>query len=180
MALGQGGIFGLTQELPDVEPRAHLTSGGLGTMGYALPAGIGAAVARPEREVWVVAGDGGVQMNVQELATAVQEKVRLRIAIVNNGFLGMVRQWQELFYGGRYAQSELSGPDFAALAAAYGIPSRTVVSDDAVGDAIEWASDVEGPVLLDLKVAREENVYPIVPAGAALHEFVSAPQVAAS
>ncbi|MDP2959736.1 MAG: biosynthetic-type acetolactate synthase large subunit [Longimicrobiales bacterium] len=170
----------LAQELPDVEPRAHLTSGGLGTMGYALPAGIGAAVARPEREVWVVAGDGGFQMNVQELATAVQEKVRIRIAIVNNGFLGMVRQWQELFYGGRYAQSELSGPDFAALAGAYGIPSRTVVSDEAVGDAVEWASEVEGPVLLDLKVAREENVYPIVPAGAALHEFLSAPQVAAS
>jgi acetolactate synthase-1/2/3 large subunit len=165
----------LAQELPDVEPGAHLTSGGLGTMGYALPAGIGAAVAHPEREVWVVAGDGGFQMNVQELATVVQERARLRIVVVNNGYLGMVRQWQELFYERRYAQSEISGPDFAALAEAYGIPGRVVRRADEVDGALAAAARADGPALLDLRVAREENVYPIVPAGAALHELVCAP-----
>jgi acetolactate synthase-1/2/3 large subunit len=170
----------LAQELPDVEPGAHLTSGGMGTMGYALPAAIGAAVACPDREVWVVAGDGGFQMNIQELATVVQEKLRIRIAIVNNGFLGMVRQWQELVYEGRYAESELSGPHFSAVAAAYGLPSRCVDEGVSVDDAVEWAGSVDGPVLLDLRVAREENVYPFVPAGAALHEFVVASREAAS
>lgn len=167
----------LAQELPDVEPRAHLTSGGLGTMGYALPAGIGAAVGHPDREVWVVAGDGGFQMNVQELATAAQEGLRLRIGIVNNGFLGMVRQWQELFYEGRYSQSEIASPDFRALAEAYGIPGRTVDRGHDVVGALAWAGQMDGPVLLDFRVAREENVYPLVPAGAALHEFVAEPPV---
>lgn len=169
----------LAQELPDVEPRAHLTSGGLGTMGYALPAGIGAAVGHPDRDVWIVAGDGGFQMNVQELATAAQEGLRLRIGIINNGFLGMVRQWQELFYEGRYSQSEIASPDFAALAEAYGIPGRTVDRGLEVADALEWAEGTEGPVLLDLRIAPEENVYPLVPAGAALHEFVPEPPVRA-
>ncbi len=168
----------LAQELPDVEPGAHLTSGGLGTMGYALPAGIGAAVGRPDREVWVIAGDGGFQMNIQELATVVQEGLRLRIAVVNNGFLGMVRQWQELFYERRYSASEISGPDFVALAEAYGIPGRAVERRDELADAFAFASSCEGPALVDLRVAREENVYPIVPAGAALHEFVPSPGVA--
>jgi len=170
----------LAQELPDVEPRSHLTSGGMGTMGYALPAAIGAAIACPERDVWVVAGDGGFQMNIQELATAVQERCRLRIVVVNNGFLGMVRQWQEMFYDRRYAASELSGPDFVAVALAYGIPGRTVACGAAVGDAVAWAGAEEGPALLDLRVAREDNVYPFVPAGAALDEFVVAPRVAVS
>ena len=170
----------LAQELPDVEPRSHLTSGGMGTMGYALPAGIGAALACPGRDVWVVAGDGGFQMNIQELATATQEAARLRIAIVNNGFLGMVRQWQELVYDGRYSESEIAGPNFAAVAAAYGVPARTVACATAVTDAVEWASGVDGPSLIDFRVAREENVYPMVPAGAALHEFVAAPREAAS
>lgn len=167
----------LAQELPDVEPRTHLTSGGLGTMGYALPAGIGAAVGRPDRDVWIVAGDGGFQMNIQELATAAQEGLRLRIAIVNNGFLGMVRQWQELFYDGRYSQSEIGSPDFAAVAAAYGIPGRAVDRGLEVADALDWAEGMDGPVLLDLRVTREENVYPLVPSGAALHEFVPEPAV---
>ncbi len=168
----------LAQELPDVEPGAHLTSGGLGTMGYALPAGIGAAVARPDREVWVIAGDGGFQMNIQEMATVVQERLRLRIAIVNNGFLGMVRQWQELFYDRRYSASEISGPDFVALAEAYGIPGVAVQSGSELGDALSFASGRPGPVLVDLRVQREENVYPMVPSGAALHEFVTAREAA--
>ncbi len=164
----------LAQELPDVEPGAHLTSGGLGTMGYALPAGIGAGVAHPGREVWVLAGDGGFQMNIQELATAAQERPRLRIAVVNNGFLGMVRQWQELFYQRRYSASEISGPDFVAVALAYGIPARSVKRREDLGAALEFASACDGPALLDLRVVREENVYPIVPSGAALDEFVTA------
>jgi len=170
----------LAQELPDVEPRSHLSSGGMGTMGYALPAALGAAVGCPDRDVWVVAGDGGFQMNIQELATAVQERARLRIAVVNNGFLGMVRQWQELFYGGRYAESAISGPDFAAVAAAYGIPGRTVGDAGAVDVGVAWAGDVDGPALVDFRVAPEENVYPMVPAGAALNEFVAEPREAAS
>ncbi len=170
----------LAQELPDVEPGAHLTSGGLGTMGYALPAGIGAAVARPDREVWVIAGDGGFQMNIQEMATVVQERLRLRIAVVNNGFLGMVRQWQELFYERRYSASEISGPNFSALAEAYGITGLAVERKHELADAVAFASGRQGPVLLDLRVEREENVYPIVPSGAALHEFVTAGESASS
>ncbi len=170
----------LAQELPDVEPGAHLTSGGLGTMGYALPAGIGAGVAHPDREVWVVAGDGGFQMNIQELATAAQERPRLRIAVVNNGFLGMVRQWQELFYDRRYSASEISGPDFARVAEAYGIPARSVERREDVAAALEFACGCAGPALVDLRVVREENVYPIVPAGAALDEFVTGGGVAST
>jgi acetolactate synthase-1/2/3 large subunit len=170
----------LAQELPDVEPGAHLTSGGLGTMGYALPAGIGAAVARPDREVWVIAGDGGFQMNVQEMATVVQERLRLRIAVVNNGFLGMVRQWQELFYERRYSASEITGPNFVALAEAYGIPGIAVDRKHEISDALAFASGSPGPALVDLRVAREENVYPIVPSGAALHEFVTDREAASS
>jgi acetolactate synthase-1/2/3 large subunit len=166
----------LAQELLDAAPGSHLTSGGLGAMGYALPAGIGAAVGRGAgRPVWVVAGDGGFQMTLQELATVVQERIPLRIAVVNNGFLGMVRQWQELFYGRRYASSDISGPDLVALAGAYGIAGRRVDRAEAMEDALAWAASVDGPTLLDLRVVREENVYPMVPAGAALDELVSAP-----
>lgn len=170
----------LAQELPDLEPRSFLTTGGMGTMGYALPAAIGAAIARPERDVWVVAGDGGFQMSIQELATAVQERCRLRLVVVNNGYLGMVRQWQEMFYDRRYSATEISGPDFAALARAYGIPGRSVACGAGLGDAVAWASAEQGPALLDLRVAREDNVYPFVPAGAALHEFLVAPRAAVS
>jgi acetolactate synthase-1/2/3 large subunit len=165
----------LAQELEDAAPGTHLTSGGLGTMGYALPAAIGAAVGGTGRPVWVVAGDGGFQMTLQELATVVQERIPLRIAVVNNGFLGMVRQWQELFYERRYAASALSGPDLVALAAAYGIAGRSVGRSEELDDALDWAGASDGPILLDLRVAREDNVYPMVPAGAALDELVPAP-----
>lgn len=166
----------MAQELLDADPGTHLTSGGLGTMGYALPAAIGAALGCPDRETWVVAGDGGFQMTAQELGTVVQERIPLRIAVINNGFLGMVRQWQELFYERRYAASELPGPDFVLLAKAYGIPARTLSQAEELEDALSWAEAVPGPVLLDMRVLREENVYPMVPAGASLDEVVTAPQ----
>jgi acetolactate synthase-1/2/3 large subunit len=168
----------LAQELGDADPGTHLTSGGLGTMGYALPAALGAATGRRDRAVWVVAGDGGFQMTLQELATVVQEALPLRIAVVNNGFLGMVRQWQELFYQRRYSASELSGPDLPCLARAYGIPARAVERQGELDDALDWADAARGPVLLDLRVAREENVYPMVPPGAALDQVVPAPALA--
>jgi acetolactate synthase-1/2/3 large subunit len=169
----------IAQELRDAEPRTHLTSGGLGAMGYALPAAIGAAIACPRRSVWVVAGDGGFQMTLQELATVAQERIPLRIAVFNNGYLGMVRQWQELFYDRRYSAVELSSPDFPCLARAFGIPGRAVECAGQLADALDWAEQSPGPVLLDLRVAREENVFPMVPPGAALHEVVAAPVVGA-
>ena len=165
----------LAQELREADPGTHLTSGGLGTMGYALPAAMGAAFGAKGRPVWVVAGDGGFQMTLQELATVVQEQLSLRIAVVNNGFLGLVRQWQELFYERRYSATALSGPDFVLLAHAYGIPARAVDRPDGLENALDWAEATEGPVLLDLRVRQEENVYPMVPTGAALHEMVTGP-----
>jgi acetolactate synthase-1/2/3 large subunit len=167
----------LAQELRDAQPGSHLTSGGLGAMGYALPAAFGAQVGRPDRPVWAVAGDGGFQMTLQELATVVQERVPLRLAVMNNGFLGMVRQWQELFYARRYAASRLPGPDFVALAHAYGIPARAVALREELASALWWATETDGPALLDLRVIAEENVYPMVPPGAALDELVSAPEI---
>jgi acetolactate synthase-1/2/3 large subunit len=165
----------LAQELRDAEPGTHLTSGGLGAMGYALPAAIGAAVGRPDLPVWVVAGDGGFQMTLQELATVVQEQLPLRIAVVNNGFLGMVRQWQEMFYTGRYSASELPGPDLVVLARAYGIPALAVEDAAGLDSALGLAARTDGPVLLDLRVIREENVFPMLPPGAPLHEVIASP-----
>jgi acetolactate synthase-1/2/3 large subunit len=166
----------LAQELREAAPGTHLTSGGLGTMGYALPAALGAALGCPDRPTWVVAGDGGFQMNLQELATVAQERIPLRMAVVNNGFLGMVRQWQELFFERRYSAVEISGPDLVVLAKAYGIPARAVSSCDELADMLGWAENVAGPVLLDLQVVQEENVYPMVPTGAAIDEMVTTPQ----
>lgn len=160
------------QELKGATPATHLTSGGLGTMGFALPAALGAAVALPHKTVWAVAGDGGFQMNLQELATLVQERIPLRIAVVNNGFLGMVRQWQEKFYERRYSASAISGPDFVALAAAYGIPAWSVSTREDVDAVLDDVERVDGPALVDLRVVSEENVYPMVPAGAALDELI--------
>jgi acetolactate synthase I/II/III large subunit len=169
----------MAQELRRAAPRTHLTSGGLGTMGYALPAALGAALGARGRPVWVVAGDGGFQMTLHELATVVQERIPLRIAVVNNGFLGMVRQWQELFYERRYSATELSGPDFVLLSRAYGIGARAVCRPSDLEEALDWAEGVDGPVVLDLRVQREESVYPMVPSGAALHEMVTGPAEAA-
>jgi acetolactate synthase-1/2/3 large subunit len=156
-------------------PRTLITSGGLGTMGFALPAAIGAKVACPEAEVWVVVGDGGFQMTMCELATLVQEKLKIHIAIINNGFLGMVRQWQEFFYDRNYAATPLLNPDFARLAEAYGIRSKTVSERSEVVPAVESARQHEGPMLINFKVEQEDTVYPMVAAGAALHDMIRRP-----
>ncbi len=156
-------------------PRSLITSGGLGTMGFALPAAIGAKVACPEAEVWVVVGDGGFQMTMCELATMVQEKLKIHIAIINNGYLGMVRQWQEFFYDRNYAATPLLNPDFAKLAEAYGIRSATVSRRSEVVPAVEAARQHEGPMLINFKVEQEDTVYPMVAAGAALHDMIRRP-----
>ncbi len=161
----------IAQEVADADPGTHLTSGGLGTMGYALPAALGAAVAVPERPVWAVIGDGGFQMTSQELATVVQEGLHLRIAIMNNGALGMVRQWQMRIHGGRRVASDLGAPDFAALANAYRIQAETVDKAGELDMALDRAATWPGPVLLDLRIPAEDEVYPMVPAGAALNEM---------
>jgi len=154
-------------------PRSHITSGGAGTMGFAVPAALGAALACPDETVWVVVGDGGFQMTNQELATMVQEGVRnVKVAIVNNGYLGMVRQWQELFEGRVYSGTPLSGPDFARLAEAYGVAGRTVERAEDVEDAVAFAWEHDGPVVLDFRVEREVNVYPMVPAGGSIGEML--------
>ncbi len=155
--------------------RSLITSGGLGTMGFALPAAIGAKVARPEADVWVVVGDGGFQMTLCELATIVQEKLKVNIAIINNGFLGMVRQWQEFFYDRNYAATPLLNPDFAKLGEAYGIRSMTVSERSQVVPAVQAARKHDGPVLINFRVEQEDTVYPMVAAGASLHEMIRRP-----
>ena len=155
--------------------RSLITSGGLGTMGFALPAAIGAKVARPEAEVWVVVGDGGFQMTLCELATIVQEKLKVNIAIINNGFLGMVRQWQEFFYERNYQATPLLNPDFAKLAEAYGIHAMTVSERSQVVPSVRAAREHDGPVLINFRVEQEDTVYPMVAAGAALHEMIRRP-----
>jgi acetolactate synthase-1/2/3 large subunit len=157
------------------EPRTLITSGGLGTMGFALPAAIGAKFAKPDSEVWVVVGDGGFQMTSCELATIVQEKIKINIAIINNGYLGMVRQWQEFFYDKRYVATPLVAPDFAALANAFGIRGERVTKRNEVVPTIESARETDQTVLLDFRVEQEDSVYPMVPAGAALHEMIRRP-----
>ena len=145
-------------------------------MGFELPAAMGAKVGCPDKTVWCVAGDGGFQMTIQELATIVQEKVGVKIAILNNGYLGMVRQWQELFYGRRYVATPLSGPDFVKIAEAYGLPGLRVKHKEEIVPAIEQAMAESGPFLIDFVVEPEENVYPMVPPGAALAEVLEAPR----
>ncbi len=156
-------------------PRTLITSGGLGTMGFALPAGIGAKVACPEAEVWVVVGDGGFQMTMCELATLAQEKLKIHIAIINNGYLGMVRQWQEFFYERNYAATPLLNPDFARLGEAYGIRSATVSKRSEVVPTVEAARQHDGPMLINFKVEQEDTVYPMVAAGSALHDMIRRP-----
>jgi len=157
------------------QPRSLITSGGLGTMGFALPAAIGAKFARPGDEVWVIAGDGGFQMTMCELATIVQEKLNVKIAIINNGYLGMVRQWQEFFYDKRYVATPLVAPDFAALANAFGIRGERITTRSEVIPAIRAAREVSETVLLDFRVEQEDSVYPMVPAGASLDEMIRRP-----
>ena len=157
------------------QPRTFLTSGGLGTMGFGLPAALGAQAAFPHRQVIDISGDGSFQMNSQELATLVQYRLPVKIAILNNNFLGMVRQWQQLFFNRRYSQTCMELPiDFVKLAEAYGATGLSATHPDEVEAVIRKALDTPGPVIMEFKVAREENVLPMVPAGAGLNEMVLA------
>ena len=160
------------------EPRSLITSGGLGTMGFALPAAIGAKLACPDKEVWVVAGDGGFQMTMAELATIAQEKLDINIAIINNGYLGMVRQWQEFFYERRYAATPLLSPDFAKLAECFGLKGVTVDKRQDVVPTVQAARSDKGTVVINFKVEQEDTVYPMVPAGADLHDMIRRPSQA--
>ena len=153
-----------------------LTSGGLGTMGFALPAAIGAQMAFPDRLVWAVVGDGGFQMTLQELAVLKQEHLPVKIAIINNGFLGMVRQWQQLFYEKRYTGTPVVSPDFVKLADAYGIPALSVSRPDQVVAAYEQAIATPGPFLIDFQVKEEVNVYPMVAPGSAVDQLIRRPK----
>ncbi|HEX7942594.1 MAG TPA: thiamine pyrophosphate-dependent enzyme, partial [Gemmatimonadaceae bacterium] len=157
-------------------PRSHLTSGGSGAMGFAVPAALGAAVACPDETIWVIVGDGGFQMTNQEIATMRQEGLtNVKIAIMNNGYLGMVRQWQQLFEGKRYSGTPLSGPDFAKLAEAYGVKGVTVEDFDQAKNAIEEAWETPGIVVIDFRVEREANVFPIVPQGQSIGDMLVDP-----
>ncbi|MFC2024920.1 biosynthetic-type acetolactate synthase large subunit [Chloroflexota bacterium] len=157
------------------KPNTLISSGGLGTMGFGLPASIGAKIGCPDNTVWCIDGDGSFQMTIQELATIAQEKVAVKIAIIDNGYLGMVRQWQELFYEKRYVATRLTGPDYVKVAEAYGIPGLRVTRNEEVVTAIEQAMAEKGPFLIDFRVESEENVYPMVPPGAALSEVMEEP-----
>ena len=152
-----------------------LTSGGLGAMGYALPAAIGAQLGRPTSEVWAIAGDGGAQMTIHELGTAVQERTPVKLAIMNNGYLGMVRQWQQLFHDGRISQTPISSPDYVKLADAYGVLGILVERRSDLGPSLDRARKHAGPVVLDIRIEREANVWPIVPPGGANADLIEEP-----
>jgi acetolactate synthase-1/2/3 large subunit len=157
-------------------PNSLISSGGLGTMGFELPATMGAKVGCPDDTIWCIAGDGGFQMTMQELATIVQDKIAVKIAILNNGYLGMVRQWQELFYGKRYVATPLSSPDFIKIGEAYGVPALRVKHREEVIPAIKRAMEEPGPFMIDFVIEPEENVYPMVPPGAALAQILEEPK----
>ncbi|OGX34441.1 MAG: acetolactate synthase, large subunit, biosynthetic type [Omnitrophica WOR_2 bacterium RIFCSPLOWO2_02_FULL_50_19] len=155
-----------------MRPRELLSSGGLGTMGYGFPAGMGAKVGRPDSQVFVISGDGSFQMNIQELSTAVVNNIQVKIAILNNSYLGMVRQWQELFYGKRYSHTKLENPDFVKIAEAYGAAGIRIEKKEEVRPAIEKAMHTKNVVVMDFRVEGEENVYPMVPAGKRLDDMI--------
>jgi acetolactate synthase I/II/III large subunit len=157
-------------------PRKLITSGGLGTMGFALPAAIGAKFAQPNDSVWVICGDGGFQMTQAELSTCAQEGIKVNVAIINNGFLGMVRQWQEFFFGGRYVATPLLSPDFVKIADAHGLTGLRVEKRSEVEEAVRKAEATEGTVVIDFRVEQEDSVYPMVPAGANLGDMIERPQ----
>jgi acetolactate synthase I/II/III large subunit len=163
------------QHLRLTHPDRFLTSGGLGAMGYALPAAIGAQMGRPASEVWAIAGDGGAQMTIQELGTAVQEETPVKLAILNNGYLGMVRQWQQLFHDGRISQTPISSPDYVKLADAYGVLGLCVERRTDLGPSLARAKAHHGPVVLDIRIEREANVWPIVPPGGANADLIEEP-----
>ena len=151
-------------------PNSHITSGGLGTMGFAVPAAMGVALARPGEPVWAISGDGGFQMNMQEMATMVQEKIPVKMAIFNNGYLGMVRQWQQFFHGRRYSATPIWSPDYVRLAEAYGIAGWRVESADQLDDVLAAAGAESGPALVEFMIEQEANVFPMIPPGGSLSE----------
>jgi acetolactate synthase I/II/III large subunit len=151
-------------------PNSHITSGGLGTMGFAVPAAMGVALARPGKPVWAISGDGGFQMNMQEMATMVQEGIPVKMAVFNNGYLGMVRQWQQFFHGRRYSATPIWSPDYVKLAEAYGIAGYRIESLDELEDAVSRASAAPGPALLEFMIEQEANVFPMIPPGGSLSE----------
>ena len=154
------------------EPNSHVSSGGLGTMGFSVPAAMGAALGRPDRETWAITGDGGFQMTSQELMTLVADKIPVKIALLDNKKLGMIRQWQEIIYAGNYHSASLPGPDFAKLADAYGIPAFRAQTPDQVDDAIRAAQAVDGPALIWFEIAEEQNIFPMMPAGKGLSDLI--------
>ena len=164
------------QYYPHQRPSTMLTSGGLGTMGFGLPAAIGAKFGMPDEEVWAIVGDGGFQMTMCELATAAQEKVNVNIAILNNNYLGMVRQWQEIFYEERYQATPMFNPDFCKLAEAFGIAAMRVTHRDQIAEAVNFARSIQGPTLIEFMIEREEMVYPMVPTGADLDQMIRRPK----
>jgi acetolactate synthase-1/2/3 large subunit len=157
------------------KPNRLITSGGLGAMGFGLPAAIGAWFANKDREVWAIVGDGGFQMTAAELTTAVQEGANVKVAIMNNHFLGMVRQWQEFFFEKRYSAVDMLTPDFVKLAEAHHVPARRVTRPEEVQETLQWARQTQGPAVIEFVVEREDAVYPMVPQGAALHEMLQRP-----
>jgi acetolactate synthase I/II/III large subunit len=157
-------------------PRKLLTSGGAGTMGFALPAAMGARLACPDDEIWVIAGDGGFQMTASELATCSQENIKVNVAIINNGYLGMVRQWQQFFYGGRYVATPIKSPDYTLLAQAHGLKGLRVTQRSEVRAAVEQARANAETTIIDFRVEQEDSVYPMVPAGADLHAMIRRPK----
>ena len=160
-------------------PNTHITSGGLGTMGFAVPAAMGVVLARPGQPVWAISGDGGFQMNMQEIATMVQERIPVKMAIFNNGYLGMVRQWQQFFHGRRYSATPIWSPDYVRLAQAYGIPGRRVERADQVDEVLAAARDHDGPALVEFLIEQEANVFPMIPPGASLSEPIESEVVTA-
>ncbi len=164
----------VAQLFPFERPRSFLTSGGLGTMGYGLPAGIGAKFAAPDREVVVVSGDGSIQMNIQELGTAVEYGIDIKVIILNNYFLGMVRQWQEKFYNERYSYSAMSVPNFVKLAEAYGAHGFRIEKPKDLAKTMKEAFATRGPVLIDVAIPKEEAVMPMIPPGGAMSEMLLA------
>ena len=157
------------------QPRSNVTSGGLGTMGYALPAAMGAKIGQPDRVVFAIAGDGGFQMTIQELGTIAQYNLDIKIIVLNNNFLGMVRQWQQLFFEKRYSFTEMKNPDFVGIAKAYGLASQKVTSRDQLEGAIQEMLDHKGPFVLEVVVEKEDNVFPMVPAGASVSDIILEP-----
>ncbi len=157
------------------EPGTFITSGGLGTMGFGLPAAIGAKLARPDKEVWAIVGDGGFQMTQAELQTMVQENVKVNVAIINNGYLGMVRQWQQFFHDRRYSSTPMSSPDYVKLADAHGLPGVRVTRRADMKDALRHARASAGAVVMDFRVVQEDTVYPMVSPGAALNDMIRRP-----